>query len=43
MCLFRSYYPKGRNYFVTPLEGPSYAKRFGKLEVTVCEPDAIDV
>ncbi len=40
--VFRSYYPKGRNYLVTPLAGSSYAKRFGKLEVTVCEPDAIE-
>jgi hypothetical protein len=39
--LFRSYYPKGQNYLVTPLEGPAYARRFGKLEVTVCEPDGI--
>jgi hypothetical protein len=40
--LFRSYYPKGQNYLVTPLEGPAYARRFGKLEVTVCEPDGIE-
>jgi hypothetical protein len=36
LALFRSYYPKGRNCLVTPLEGPAYGKRFGKLEVTVC-------
>ena len=40
--VFRSYYPKGRNYLVTPLEGPAYARRFGNLEVTVCEPDGIE-
>jgi predicted AAA+ superfamily ATPase len=40
--VFRSYYPTGRNYLVTPLEGPTYARRFGKLEVTVCEPDGIE-
>jgi len=41
LAVFRSYYPKGRNYLVTPLEGPAYRKRFGKLEVTVCGPDGI--
>jgi hypothetical protein len=41
--VFRSYYPKGRNYLVIPLEAPAYARRFGKLEVTVCEPGGIEV
>ncbi|NOS69926.1 MAG: DUF4143 domain-containing protein [Verrucomicrobia bacterium] len=41
--VFRSYYPKGRNHLVTSVEGPAYAKRFGKLEVTICEPDGIEV
>jgi predicted AAA+ superfamily ATPase len=41
--VFRSYYPKGRNYLVTPSEAPAYARRFGQLEVTVCEPGGIEV
>jgi hypothetical protein len=36
--LFRSYYPKGRNYLVTPSSEPAYTKRFGKLQVRVCTP-----
>jgi predicted AAA+ superfamily ATPase len=39
--VFRSYYPEGRNYLVTPLDAPAYARRFGKLEVTVCAPQGI--
>jgi hypothetical protein len=34
--LFRSAYPKGRNFLVTPMAGRAYAKRFGKLQVSVC-------
>lgn len=36
--LFRSLYPKGRNYLVTPSAEPSYTKRFGALSVEVCTP-----
>lgn len=39
--LFRSYYPKGRNYLVGPIPGAAYPKRFGSLEVTVCNPSEI--
>jgi hypothetical protein len=39
--VFRSRYPSGRNYLVTPREGPVYAKRFGTLEVLVCDPEGI--
>lgn len=42
LAVFRSYYPKGRNYLVTPLGGPAHARRFGQLEVTVCEPDGME-
>lgn len=42
LTLFRSYYPKGRNFLVTPLEGPDYRKRLGKLEVTVCGLDGLE-
>ena len=36
--LFRSYYPKGRNYLVTPSGDPAYTKRYGDLDVTICTP-----
>jgi predicted AAA+ superfamily ATPase len=39
--LFRDYYPKGRNYLVTPSGDPAYKKRYGRLEVQVCTPTAI--
>ncbi len=38
LALFRSYYPKGRNYLVTPSGAPGYPKGFGALEVQVCTP-----
>lgn len=41
--LFRSYYPKGENYLVSPLTGPAYLKRFGSLTVKVCDPSQIQV
>ena len=36
--IFRSYYPKGRNYLVTPSATPPYAVRDGKLEIQVRTP-----
>ncbi len=36
--LFRSYYPRGRNYLLTPSGDPAYHKRYGDLEVTICTP-----
>jgi predicted AAA+ superfamily ATPase len=39
--LFSSYYPKGRNYLVTPSGDPAYRKRYGKLEVQICTPTAL--
>jgi len=36
--LFRSYYPKGRNYLVTPSGEPAYDRRYGNLAVRVCSP-----
>jgi hypothetical protein len=39
---FRAIYPKGRNYLVAPLSGPDYLKRFGKFEVSVCNPTGLD-
>ena len=39
--IFRSYYPKGRNFLVTPSADPAYPKAFGNLEVKVCDPSGI--
>ena len=39
--VFRSYYPKGRNYLVSPSGEPGYAKRFGAHEVRVCTPSEL--
>jgi predicted AAA+ superfamily ATPase len=39
--VFRSYYPRGRNYLVTPSGESAYAKRFGSLEVRVCAPSEL--
>jgi len=36
--VFRDYYPRGRNYLVTPSGDPAYTKRFGTLDVRVCTP-----
>lgn len=36
--LFRNYYPKGRNYLVTPSGDPAYTKRCGNLDVRICTP-----
>ena len=39
--LFRSYYPKGRNYLVTPSGDPAYNKRYGNLAVRICTPEEL--
>ncbi len=39
--VFRTHYPKGRNYLVTPLTGSAYLKRFQTLEVKVCSPTGL--
>jgi predicted AAA+ superfamily ATPase len=36
--VFRARYPKGKNYVVSPLQGPGYEKRYGDLEIRVCHP-----
>lgn len=36
--VFRSYYPKGRNYLVTPSGDPAYTRRYGRLSVRICTP-----
>jgi len=39
--LFRTYYPAGKNYLVSPGAVTPYEKGFGDLIVTVCTPSAI--
>jgi uncharacterized protein len=39
--VFRSYYPKGKNYLLTPSSAPAHLKRFGSHEVMVCNPSAL--
>ena len=39
--VFRSYYPKGKNYLVCPLRDKSYMKSYGALTVTICAPEEI--
>ena len=41
LAVFRSYYPKGNNYLITPTGDPPYPKTFGKLKVTVCTPSIL--
>jgi uncharacterized protein len=36
--VFRTYYPKGRNYLVTPAAHPGYERQYGDLCVRVCTP-----
>jgi len=40
--VFRSHYPRGRNYLVSPSAAPGYAKRFGSHEVRICTPSEIE-
>jgi predicted AAA+ superfamily ATPase len=39
--LFRSYYPRGRNYLVTPSGVPARVKQYGTLDVTICTPSEL--
>jgi predicted AAA+ superfamily ATPase len=39
--LFRSYYPKGDNYLVSPLSIAGYAKKAAGLDLYVCNPDGL--
>jgi len=41
LTVFRSFYPKGRNFLVTPSSEPGYLKRFGAHEVRVCTPSEL--
>lgn len=35
---FRGYYPKGRNYLLTPSADPAYLKSYAGIEVRICSP-----
>ena len=39
--VFRGYYPRGRNYLVSPSADQGYLRRFGSHEVQVCTPSAL--
>ena len=39
--VFRSYYPKGDNYLVSPVAGGAYLKRFGHLTVKIGDPSVV--
>ena len=41
--VFRSHYPKGRNYLVSPSGASGHTKQFGSHEVRVCTPSEITV
>jgi len=41
MKVFRSYYPAGNNYLISPISTPGYAKRIAGLEMYVCNPDGL--
>jgi hypothetical protein len=41
LAVFRSHYPRGTNYLVTPAAGRTHARRFRDLEVTVCPPEGL--
>ncbi|MBI2754432.1 MAG: ATP-binding protein [Betaproteobacteria bacterium] len=39
--VFRGFYPKGRNYLVTPSGDPPHMRRYGQLEVRICTPSGL--
>ena len=36
--LFRTDYPNGRNFLVTPSGDPAYTKHYGNIAVRICSP-----
>jgi predicted AAA+ superfamily ATPase len=40
--VFRSYYPNGKNYLVSPLRGDPYSKKVGNLTVKICNPCGLE-
>jgi predicted AAA+ superfamily ATPase len=39
--VFRSYYPKGHNFLVSPSGDPPHLRLYGQLEVKVCTPSGL--
>jgi uncharacterized protein len=39
--VFRSYYPKGHNFLVTPSSEPGFVRKFGGLGVRACTPSEL--
>lgn len=39
--VFRSYYPQGQNYLVSPSGVPAYTMRYGEHEVRICTPSEL--
>ena len=39
--VFRSIYPNGRNFLVTPSGDPAYNQRHGNVEIRVCTPSEL--
>jgi hypothetical protein len=37
--VFRSYYPRGKNYLLSPLTITGYTKKVSGLDIYVCNPD----
>jgi len=37
--VFRSYYPRGTNYLLSPLTSPGYRKKIAGVDLYVCNPD----
>ena len=41
LAAFRVRHPRGRNYLVTPHDGPAHIRGYDGLEVTVCNPEGL--
>ena len=41
LAVFRSYYPNGRNYLISPSGAPGYVRRVGSHDVRVCTPSEL--
>ena len=37
--LFRTWYPRGNNYIISPISVPCYARNFSGMEVYICNPE----
>jgi hypothetical protein len=41
LAAFREQYPKGKNYAVSPLNGPSYERVQGGLKISIVSPEEL--